>query len=253
MKDFFDIQNKHAIITGGTGDLGRAIGEGFLEAGAEVVFIGTTEKAKEIAAGYRGRGYKAYGVVGNLETADERERIFLESLEALNGTVDILVNSAGIQYLHDAVDYPADAFERILNINLTALFHMCQLAGARMIAQGHGKIINLASAASFFGAVRMPAYSSSKGAVAQLTKGLGNEWGQFGVNVNALAPGHMDTKINTAVVDDPVRSAEILKRIPLNRFGKPEELKGAAIFLASGASDYMSGVILPVDGGYLVR
>jgi len=253
MNDLFDIRKKRAIVTGGTGDLGRAIGEGFLEAGAAVVLVDLSEKVEKIAADYCSQGYEAYAVVGNLETYEERKRIFSDSLEMLGGTVDILVNSAGIQLLHDAVDYPADAFEQILNINVKALFHMCQLAGAKMIVQGHGKIINLASAASFFGAIRMPAYTSSKGAVMQLTKGLGNEWGPYGVNVNALAPGHMDTKINTAVVDDPVRSQEVLKRIPLNRFGKPEEVKGPAIFLASSASNYLSGAVIPVDGGYLVR
>ena len=253
MYHLFNLEGKRAVITGGTGDLGRAIGEGFLEAGAEVVLIGTTEKAKEIARDQNCKGYKAHGLIGRLDTAEEREQLFSDAIELLGGDIDILVNSAGVQYIHDAVDYPPDAFNRILNINVTALFHMCQMAGKRMIEQRHGKIINLASAASFFGAVRMPAYSSSKGAVAQLTKELGNEWGPYGVNVNALAPGHMATKINTAVVDDPIRSAEILKRIPLQRFGKPEELKGPAIFLASSASDYMRGVILPVDGGYLVR
>ena len=253
MTDLFDIQGKCAIVTGGAGDLGRAIAEGFLEAGAKVVLMDISERMKDIADAYRAEGYEAWAVIGNLGDSADLERMFYEALELLGGKIDILVNSAGIQYLHDAVDYPAEAFERILNINVKALFHMSQLAATEMMRAGSGKIINLASAASFFGAVRMPAYASSKGAVAQLTKALGNEWGGRGINVNALAPGHMDTKINTAVVDDPVRSAEVLKRVPLGRFGKPADVKGPALFLASHASDYLSGAIIPVDGGYLTR
>lgn len=253
MTGLFDIQGKCAIVTGGAGDLGRAIAEGYLEAGAKVVLMDLSERVKDIVNNYCTKGYKAWAVIGNLGDPEDLERMFHEALNDLSGRIDILVNSAGIQYLHDAVDYPADAFERILNINVKALFHMSQLAAVEMLKNGSGKIINLASAASFFGAVRMPAYASSKGAVAQLTKALGNEWGGNGINVNALAPGHMDTRINTAVVDDPIRSAEILKRVPLGRFGKPADVKGPALFLASHASDYLSGAIIPVDGGYLTR
>lgn len=252
MHELFDIQSQRAIVTGGGGGLGSAIAEGFMEAGAKVVITDISDTVFELADAYRAKGYQAWGVKGNLGDSSDLKRLFAECIEILGG-VDILVNSAGIQFLHDAADYPEDAFDRIININLKALFRMCQMSAEYMIRQGYGKIINLASAASFFGAVRMPAYASSKGGVAQLTKALGNEWAHFGINVNALAPGQMATKLNTAAVDDPVHSQELLKRIPSGRFGTPEDVKGPALFLASHASDYMSGAIIPVDGGYLVR
>ena len=141
----------------------------------------------------------------------------------------------------------------VLSINLNAVFQLCQLAGRNMLERGYGKIINMASMLSFFGGFTVPAYAASKGGVAQLTKALANEWASKGVHVNAIAPGYMDTEMNTNLIRDPKRNGEISDRIPAHRWGTPQDMKGLAIFLASPASDYVNGAIIPVDGGYLVK
>jgi 2-deoxy-D-gluconate 3-dehydrogenase len=182
----------------------------------------------------------------------ERRRAFDEFIATFGG-IDILVNNAGIQRRHPAVDFPLEDWDRVLELNLTAVFDLCQLAGRAMIAQGRGKIINVASLLSFTGGLTVPAYAAAKGGVAQLTKALANEWAGKGVNVNALAPGYMDTPLNTALKADPDRSRSILERIPAGRWGTPADLQGAVVFLASPASDYIHGAILVVDGGFLGR
>jgi len=167
--------------------------------------------------------------------------------------LDILVNNAGIVKRSLCEDYPLDEWDKLIEINLTAVFELCQLAGKMMIKQGHGKIINMASMLSFFGGILVCAYTASKGAIGTLTKALGNEWASKGINVNAIAPGYMDTQINAPLIADKARSEQLMSRIPAQRWGKPEDLKGAVIFLASDASNYLSGAIIPVDGGYMSR
>jgi 2-deoxy-D-gluconate 3-dehydrogenase len=188
-----------------------------------------------------------------LGDSSQVEPLFAKALEILGGQIDILVNCAGTQYRAPSENFPMEEFDRVMEVNLRCYFQLSQLAGRNMLARGYGKIINIASMQSFFGIPLTPAYAASKGAVAQLTKVLGNEWIARGVNVNAIAPGWFDTKLIKAVMEDEVRSTEIMGRLPAGRWGQSADIKGPAIFLASAASDYLAGVILPVDGGYLAR
>jgi len=167
--------------------------------------------------------------------------------------VDILVNNAGTQDRYPAVDFPLEAWDAVLDVNLRAVFQLCQLFGRPMLERGEGKIVNLASLLSFQGGMTVPAYAASKGAVAQLTKALCNEWASRGVNVNAVAPGYMDTDMNTALRADPVRMEQLSTRIPAGRWGQPEDIGNVVVFLASPAADYVHGQVLAVDGGWMAR
>ena len=169
------------------------------------------------------------------------------------GRIDILVNNAGVQSRHKAAEFPRKDWNYVIDVNMNAVFFLCQEVGKRMLAQGKGKIINIASLLSFQGGLTVPAYAASKGAVAQFTKALANEWASQGVNVNCIAPGYMDTEMNTALKADATRSSQIMARIPAGRWGKPEDMVGAAIYLASSASDYVNGTIITVDGGWMGR
>ena len=249
----FDLTGKKAIVTGSTRGLGRGMAEGLLEAGAEVVIMGTSEKAMEVAAEYAKKGFLCHGVAADLGDREKLAAGFGEAMEKLGGTLDIFVNAAGIQKRHFCEDFPMDDWDAVIDVNLNAVFMLCQLAGREMIKQGYGKIINVASMLSFFGGFTVPAYAASKGAVAQLTKALSNEWASKGINVNAIAPGYMATDMNTALINDEGRNKEILGRIPAKRWGNGEDMKGITIFLASQASDYLSGAVIPVDGGYLSK
>lgn len=171
----------------------------------------------------------------------------------LDSHIDILLNTAGIQRRYKSEEFPEKDWDEVLAVNLTAIFFFCQLAANTMIPQGGGKIINVASINSFLGGITIPAYAASKGGVAQLTKALSNDWAAKGINVNAIAPGYMDTRLNTALIGDSVRSSEVLLRTPKKRWGTGEDMKGIAVFLASEASDYITGAVIPVDGGYLAR
>ena len=253
MKNLFDIKGKHAFVTGSGSGIGAGIAEGFLDAGAKVVLCSNSDRAVKLAAQFREKGYDAYAVQGDLSKEEEVTRLFNEAMELLDGRMDILVNNAGTQYREPAISFPLDAFDTVMNVNLRSIFQLSQLAAKGMLERGYGKIINIASMQSFFGIPNTPAYAASKGAVAQLTKALGNEWIAQGINVNAIAPGWIETKLTRAVSEDEGRQREIMPRIPAGRWGQPEDLAGSAIFLASAASDYLSGVILPVDGGYLTR
>lgn len=251
--DIFNIKGKKAIVTGGSRGLGYGMAEGLLEAGCEVAIIGSSNKIIEAAADFARKGYKCYGVKADLRDRKDNHRAFDDCLKALGGDVDILVTAAGIQRRHSAEDFPIEEWDEVMNINLNSVFIMCQLAGRIMLKKGYGKIINIASMASFFGGQTVPAYSAAKGGVMQLTKEMSNDWVGRGVNINAIAPGYMATEMNSALIADDIRSKQILDRIPANRWGTGDDMKGATIFLASHASDYVSGAILPVDGGYLVK
>lgn len=251
--DLFNVKGKKAIVTGGSRGLGRGMAEALLEAGAEVVLFATTPKIKEIAKEYVDKGLSCHGISVDLGKKEDRENAFNEALELLGGRLDILVNAAGVQRRHKSEEFPMEDWETVINVNLTAVFALCQLAARVMINQKSGKIINIASMLSFFGGYTVPAYAASKGGVAQLTKAFANEWASYGINVNAIAPGYMATDMNTALINDKVRNEEILNRIPAKRWGKPEDMAGVVLFLASSASDYLNGAIIPVDGGYLSR
>ena len=225
----FDLTGKKAIVTGGSRGLGHGMAEGLMEAGCEVVIIGTRESIKD--------------------------RAFRESLAALGGHLDILVTAHGVQSRHPSEEFPMEDWKRVLDVNLTAVFELCQLAAKQfMVQESKGKIITVASMLSFFGGYTVPAYAASKGGVAQITKAFCNEWAEKGINVNSIAPGYMATEMNTALLDpDNPRKEAITNRIPAKRWGTAEDMKGPCVFLASDASDYLNGAVIPVDGGYLVR
>jgi 2-deoxy-D-gluconate 3-dehydrogenase len=247
----FDISGKKALIAGGAGDLGKAMVAAFRDAGVEIVILDVTRGLEEIAAGLTQAGKPSVrGVQADLADREALERGFREAL-ALLGTVDILVNAQGIQRRFKAEEFPTSAWDEVIELNLTSVFLLCQMAGRVMLAKGKGKIINIASMQSFNGGYTIPAYAASKAGVAQITKAFSNEWAGRGVNVNAIAPGYMDTKMTAAVKADPVRYPQILARIPAGRWGTPEDVCGPLLFLAAPASDYVTGVIFPVDGGML--
>jgi 2-deoxy-D-gluconate 3-dehydrogenase len=244
----FDLTGRRALVTGGGGGLGRGMAAALAGAGAHVAVLGRSDSVDAAAAELGGIAVRA-----DLADRDALRRGFEEAVARLGG-LDILVNSHGIGRPADALDHALADWDAVIEVNLTATFELCQLAGRLMVAQGGGKIVNIASVLSFQGGLRVPSYAASKGALAQLTMALANEWAQHGVNVNAIAPGYVKTQLNTHIWrDDPARSEAILARIPAARWGEPPDLGGAVVFLASAASDYVHGVTLPVDGGWLGR
>lgn len=248
----FTLQGKKAIVTGGTRGLCREIAQAYHDMGAEVVIWGSSGAGAKTAEEIGTDGAKVWFVQCDLKKTEEITAKFEESVRLLGGCPDILLNGAGIQYRSDAVDFPEEAWRNVLEVNLNALFFLSQKAGKEMCERGSGRIINMASMCSFFGSVRIPAYSASKGAVAQLTKALSNEWAGKGVTVNAIAPGYMETKLTQDIkTTNPAQFNEICARIPMGRWGKAEDLCGIAVFLASDAAAYISGAVIPVDGGYL--
>ncbi|MEG2679116.1 MAG: SDR family oxidoreductase, partial [Oscillospiraceae bacterium] len=188
---------------------------------------------------------------GDLSDRAGLPALFEKAVVLLGGGIDILVNNAGVQRRNRCEEFTLEDWDAVMGVNLDAVFVLCQLAGRKMLAQGGGKIINLASMLSFFGGFTVPAYAASKGGVAQLTRALSNEWAGRNIQVNAIAPGYMATEMNTALINDESRNKQILDRIPAGRWGTPDDMKGLVVFLASGASNYMNGAIIPVDGGYL--
>jgi 2-dehydro-3-deoxy-D-gluconate 5-dehydrogenase len=251
--NYFDLTGKKAIVTGASSGLGKGMAEGLLEAGAEVVILDISSKTPDVAAEFAAKGYKAHAVRANLGVPEEVVTGFETCLKKLGGKLDIIINAAGIQRRNKSEEFTMQDWNEVININLTSVFSLCQLAGREMLKNGSGKIINIASMLSFFGGYTVPAYAASKGGVAQLTKALSNEWASRGINVNSIAPGYMDTEMNMKLINDPSRNEEILKRIPAGRWGRPEDVKGVIIFLTSPASDYINGAVIPVDGGYLGR
>lgn len=246
----FDLHGKKAIITGAAGNgLGSGMAKALLGAGASLVIIDISPALEESVERLSALG-KVYGVRADIAAKEGRKHAFDEAL-ALLGGIDIFVNCAGIQRRSPSEDFSSEDWNAVIEVNLTATFDFCQLAGREMLKQGSGKIINVASMLSFFGGYTVPAYAASKGGVAQLTKALSNEWASKGINVNAIAPGYMATQMNTKLIEDEERNKKILARIPQGRWGTPEDVGGVAVFLASAASDYINGAIIPVDGGYL--
>ena len=252
--NLFDISGKRAIVTGGAQGLGKGAAEGFLESGAKVCLLDINPKVVEVAQEYTEQGYEATAVIADVRDDKKREEAFSEAISALGG-LDILVNAAGVQRRHPSTEFPMEDWDFVLDVNLRSVFGLCQAAGCYFIGNNQpGKIINFASMLSYFGGFTVPAYAASKGAVMQLTRALCNEWAELGINVNAVAPGYMATEMNTALMDESnPRYAEITSRIPANSWGSPDDMKGPLVFLASKASNYLNGAIIPVDGGYLSK
>jgi len=248
--NLFDINGRRAIVTGGSDGLGHGMAEGLLESGAEVCIVGHSEKGANAVREWCEKGYKAHFVQGDLGKREELDRIFAACMEKL-GDLDILINCAGIQRRASSEVFPMEYWDDVIAVNLTAVFRLCQLAANVMLPKGYGKIINIASMMTFFGGQTIPAYAASKGGVAQMTRCLSNDLAGRGLNINCIAPGYMETAMNERLLNDPKRLKEISDRIPQHRWGTPDDMKGAAIFLASHASDYLNGAIIPVDGGYL--
>ena len=250
--DQFSLSGRRAVVTGGNGGLGRAIAEALHEAGAVLVVIGRSESILTTASEISSTGVPVHALQTDLGEPDELQKAFDESVQVLDG-IDILVTCHGTVHIEDALDHDHAGWDKTIHINLTSVFELNQLAGRVMVAQGRGKIINVASMLSFSGGLKVPSYAASKGGIAQLTKALANEWSSQGVNVNAIAPGYIRTNLNKHIWSDPVRNEQILARLPSGRWGEPDDLKGTTVFLASAASDYVHGVIFPVDGGWLAR
>jgi len=249
----FDLTGKKALVTGGSRGLGLGIAEGLLEAGAEVIITGVSDRVLDTASELREQGHNVSGISFDLSNRDQIEKSFKKVLKKFDNQIDILVNNAGIQRRNKAEEFRQKDWDDVIEVNLNSVFILSQLAAKQMLKNNGGKIINLASLLSFFGGYTVPAYAASKGGVAQLTKALSNEWAAKGINVNAIAPGYMDTDMNKALVNNEERNKLIMSRIPAGRWGKAEDMKGIAVFLASEASDYLSGAVIPVDGGYLGR
>lgn len=249
----FGLKGKVALVTGSSKGLGLAMARALAQSGADVIVNGRDAASlapvvKELA----GYGVKATAIAADLGRRADVERLIGEAI-AWQGHLDILVNNAGIIRRAPAVSHTDADWDEVLNVNLNGVFTACRAAGKHMLARGSGKIINTASLLSFFGGFTVPGYAASKGGVGQLTKALSNEWAGQGVQVNAIAPGYMRTDNTAALQADAGRSKEILSRIPAGRWGEPADLEGTIVFLASSASDYLTGQVLAVDGGWCGR
>jgi 2-dehydro-3-deoxy-D-gluconate 5-dehydrogenase len=252
MSAAFSLAGKTALVTGANAGLGRAMAVALAAAGADIVAVGRRPPGETDAA-VAALGRKLVYVAADLRTPRAAAAIVTEAVRAFE-SIDILVNNAGIIRRNDAVAFDEADWDEVFDVNLKSVFFLSQTVARRLIEQRRpGKIINIASMLSFQGGVRVASYTASKSGVAGLTKLLANEWAPHRINVNAIAPGYFVTDNTTALRGDAKRNAEIVSRIPAGRWGEPADLAGAAVFLASAASDYVHGVILPVDGGWLAR
>lgn len=247
----FSLAGRTAVVTGGGRGLGAGITAALLEAGADVVVLARRDLPQDLT-----ETADALGRTIELVSVDLADRAAVD--EAADDVlarhqIDVLVNNAGVQDRFPAAEFPLDAFDRVLDVNLRAVFQLAQQFGRPMLERGDGAIVNLASLLSFQGGLNVPAYAASKGAVAQLTKALANEWAGQGVRVNAVAPGYMATEMNEALLADPVRLEQLSARIPAGRWGTPADIGNVVVFLASAAAGYVHGQVLAVDGGWMGR
>jgi 2-deoxy-D-gluconate 3-dehydrogenase len=250
--DSFRLDGKVALVTGASGGLGAAFAVALAEAGADVACHGHGVPPENISERVTNTGRRSLALAGDLMERDTPRQLVGQTLHSFS-RLDILINNAGIIRRTPAVDFSEEDWSAVIDVNLSAVFRLSQLAGRHMVERGSGKIINIASLLSFQGGVTVPSYAASKGGVAQLTKALANEWASKGVNVNAIAPGYMRTDNTAALQADETRNRQILERIPAARWGEPTDLTGTAVFLASAASDYVNGHVLVVDGGWMGR
>jgi 2-deoxy-D-gluconate 3-dehydrogenase len=254
-----DLTGKAALVTGGSRGIGKAIGLRLARQGADVAFTfkGNAQAARDTAAEIEAIGRRALPIQADASDPESADTVVKSVLEAF-GKVDILVNNAGIIRRADSIDFSEADWDAVMDTNLKVVFFLTQAFAKQVLKQGGdtasiGKIINIASLLSFQGGIRVPSYTASKSGLAGLTKILANEWASKGINVNAIAPGYFDTNNTEALRNDADRNASILARIPAGRWGQPGDLGGAAVFLASQAADYVQGITLPVDGGWLAR
>jgi 2-deoxy-D-gluconate 3-dehydrogenase len=251
--DLFALEGRVALVTGASRGIGAAIATALAQAGASIAAHGNATSPEATCAEIRACGRTAFGVVADLADPSAPDRLIGDTVAALGG-LDILFNNAGIIRRGPTVDTTDEDWHAVIDVNLHSVFRLCRAAGRHMLATGRrGKIINIASLLSFQGGLNVPAYAASKSAVAGLTRELSNEWAGKGINVNAIAPGYMRTDNTVALRNDATRNRQILERIPAGRWGEPADLAGAAVFLASRASDYVNGHVLAVDGGWLGR
>jgi 2-deoxy-D-gluconate 3-dehydrogenase len=250
--DKFRLDGQVALVTGASAGLGAAIAVALAEAGADVAAHGNSREPRTTCEAIERAGRRARAVRGDLSERSVPQELLAQTLSEF-GRLDILVNNAGTIRRAPALEYSEEDWATVIEVNLSSVFRLSQAAAGHMIEAGRGKIINIASLLSFQGGVTVPAYAASKGGVAQLTKALANEWARHNVNVNAIAPGYMRTDNTAAIRQDEVRNRQILERIPAGRWGEPEDLAGAAVFLSSSASDYMHGHVLVIDGGWMAR
>jgi 2-deoxy-D-gluconate 3-dehydrogenase len=251
--DCFRLDGKNALVTGSSRGLGAAIALALAEAGANVGLHGKSASQPGAWEGIRKLGRKSFYLGGDLADPQVCSALIGKTIDEF-GSIDILVNNAGMIRRAPAAEYPLADWDALIAVHLSAVFRLSQLAGQHMLQRGAGgKIVNIASLLSFQGGILVPAYSAAKGGVAILTKALANEWASKAINVNAIAPGYMATDNTEALRHDPVRSQQLLDRIPAGRWGAPSDLAGAAVFLSSPASDYVHGHVLVVDGGWLGR
>jgi 2-dehydro-3-deoxy-D-gluconate 5-dehydrogenase len=251
--DQFRLDGKLALVTGSASGLGRAIALALAEAGASVACHGNRRSADETITAIRSLGHhESQSFTADLSTPGGADSLY-EAVSKAMKVPDILVNNAGTIHREPAESYDSQAWMNVMQVNLNSVFRLCQLAGRAMLERQQGKIINIASLLSFQGGIRVPAYAASKGGIAQLTKALANEWAARNVQVNAIAPGYFRTENTSALQADEPRNRQILERIPAARWGEPEDIAGAAVFLASPASKYINGEVLVVDGGWMAR
>lgn len=248
----FSLKGKVALVTGSSRGLGAGIALAFAQAGAQIALHGSHSVPRSTAASIAETGANHIELTGDISNATACSTL-IEQVVQHFGTIDILVNNAGIIRRAPAVEHSEEDWQAVIETNLSSVFRLTKVAGKHMLARGSGKVINIASLLTFQGGVTVPSYAAAKGGVGQLTKAFANEWASKGVNVNAIAPGYMETDNTQALRANPERSRQILERIPAGRWGCPEDLAGAAVFLASNASDYVHGHVLVVDGGWLSR
>ncbi|MDE7452864.1 MAG: 2-dehydro-3-deoxy-D-gluconate 5-dehydrogenase KduD [Clostridia bacterium] len=247
--DKFSLKGKVAIVTGSNTGLGQGICKAYVEAGAKVV--GVSRRPSDETAAICGKNF--YNVIADLSSCDVIPKVIDETLKKF-GKIDILVNNAGIIKRQDSIEFSEEDWDSVLNVNLKTVFFLTQAVAQQFLKQNSGgKIINIASMLSYQGGIRVPSYTASKSAIKGVTMTLANEWAKYGINVNGIAPGYMATNNTQNLRQDEERSADILARIPAGRWGTPEDLQGAAVFLASEASNYVNGFTLAVDGGWLGR
>lgn len=250
----FKLDGKTAIVTGASRGLGRGMAVGLAEAGANVILVARSEGGiSETAKMVEEQGQRALSVACDVTDIDKFKSEVIEQGVDQFGSIDILVNNAGIIRRAPAHEHSDEYWDDVIDVNLSSLFKISREVGNKMIAQGHGKIINIASLLTYFGGITVPSYAASKGGVAQVTKALANEWAEHDIQVNAIAPGYYETDNTAPLREDKDRYKAITERIPAGRWGQPEDLKGAVVFLSSDAANYVNGHVLLVDGGWMAR